>query len=216
MRSATEPTSQPPRSRPQQSRSRAKLGRILTATAELLEELSYDDLGTRLIAERAGISIGSLYRFFPDKDGIVQALLLGWLDNFVGILDRAAPGSPCPASCSSSSRSSMHRQFFRRTRLPQRLLPRSAEPQAQGGPAQNDSDLAARLRRLLNPLRPAGRRSGDPLPHRRPGRRLPARRRLSRQPSRRQHGAERGEADALPIPRRVTDGRLPPSPRPER
>lgn len=79
-----------PRAQPQQIRSRDKLGRILAATAGLLGELRYEDMGTRLIAERAGVSVGTLYRFFPDKDSIVQALLLGWLDDFTGRLVRAA------------------------------------------------------------------------------------------------------------------------------
>jgi AcrR family transcriptional regulator len=87
---STAPGGPAPRAQPQQIRSRDKLGRILTAAAELLGELRYEELGTRLIAERAGVSVGTLYRFFPDKDSIVQTLLLGWLDDFTGRLDQAA------------------------------------------------------------------------------------------------------------------------------
>ena len=72
MRSPAETPSQAPRGQPRQARSRDKLDRILAATAELLQELSYDEVGTRLIAERAGVSVGSLYRFFPDKDSIAR------------------------------------------------------------------------------------------------------------------------------------------------
>jgi AcrR family transcriptional regulator len=149
--SATEPTSQAPRSRPQQSRSRAKLGRILTATAELLEELSYDDLGTRLIAERAGVSIGSLYRFFPDKDSIVRALLLGWLDNFVGILDRAAPGETAarPALLIEQIVDAYAEFFRREPGFRNAFYHAQRNRELEEAQHRNDSDLAARLHDLL-------------------------------------------------------------------
>ena len=67
----------PDRSEPQQTRSRDKLDRILAAAAGLLAELPYQEVSTRLIAERAGVSVGSLYRYFPDRDSIAEALLAG-------------------------------------------------------------------------------------------------------------------------------------------
>src|SRR2546430_11593034 len=45
----------------------------------------YDGLTTTLLAERAGVAIGSVYQFFPDKRAIVQALTLRSLQ---GYLDR--------------------------------------------------------------------------------------------------------------------------------
>ena len=154
MRSATEPPSQAPRSRPQQSRSRAKLSRILTVTAELLEELSYDDLGTRLIAERAGVSVGSLYRFFPDKDSIVQALLLGWLDNFAGILNRAASGEPGEAPAQPDLLIEQivdaYTEFFRREPgFRNAFCHAQRSRELEETQHRNDSDLAARLHDLL-------------------------------------------------------------------
>jgi AcrR family transcriptional regulator len=149
--SATEPPEQAPRSRPQQARSRDKLGRILTATAELLEELSYDDLGTRLIAERAGVSVGSLYRFFPDKDSIVRALLLGWLDDFAGILDRAWSGEiPARPGLLIEQIVDAYAEFFRREpgfRNAFYHAQRSRE--LEEAQRRNDADLAARLHDLL-------------------------------------------------------------------
>jgi AcrR family transcriptional regulator len=75
------------RSAPQQQRSRDKYQRVLAAAAELLEELPYDTIGTKLIAARAGVSVGSLYRFFVDKQAIVDALARHWLDRLVDLLD---------------------------------------------------------------------------------------------------------------------------------
>lgn len=47
---------------------------MLDACAELLDEIGYEALSTTRIAERAGVAIGSVYQFFPDKRAITRAL----------------------------------------------------------------------------------------------------------------------------------------------
>ena len=151
MRSATEQAGQPPRGQPQQARSRDKLGRILTATAQLLEELPYDEVGTRLIAERAGVSVGSLYRFFPDKDSIVQALLTGWLEDFVGILDRAAGGGlpERPGAFIEQIIDSCAEFFRREPGFRSAFYHGQRSPELTDAQRRNDYDLSARLHDLL-------------------------------------------------------------------
>nr|WP_236700595.1 TetR/AcrR family transcriptional regulator [Allosalinactinospora lopnorensis] len=79
----------PLRRRPAQQRSMARVRKMLDACAELLEESGYNDLSTTRIAERAGVAIGSVYQFFPDKKAMVQALGLRYLDQFSGrVTDR--------------------------------------------------------------------------------------------------------------------------------
>lgn len=56
---------------------------MLAACAELIDELGYDGVTTTLIAERAGVAVGSLYQFFPDKRAVVQALTQQNLDHFL-------------------------------------------------------------------------------------------------------------------------------------
>nr|WP_091450069.1 TetR/AcrR family transcriptional regulator [Actinokineospora iranica] len=56
---------------------------MLEACAELVDELGYDGVTTTLIAERAGVAVGSLYQFFPDKRAVVQALTQRNLDHFM-------------------------------------------------------------------------------------------------------------------------------------
>ncbi|MFD9436137.1 TetR/AcrR family transcriptional regulator [Streptomyces sp. NPDC060002] len=73
---------------PQQQRSREKVARILEVTASLLETTSYDDLGTKLIAAEAGVSVGVLYRYFADKEAIVASLVRSWLQLDVQIAER--------------------------------------------------------------------------------------------------------------------------------
>src|SRR5215472_18436258 len=83
----------PNRSEPQQPRSRDKLDRILAAAADLLAELPYQEVSTRLIAERAGVSVGSLYRYFQDRDSIARALLAGWLEDLMNTFRQSDPPS---------------------------------------------------------------------------------------------------------------------------
>lgn len=62
------------RREPIQRRSVARVQRMLDAAQELVAELGYDELTTTLIAERAEVSIGSLYQFFPDKQAVLRAV----------------------------------------------------------------------------------------------------------------------------------------------
>ncbi|MGQ0467528.1 MAG: TetR family transcriptional regulator [Sporichthyaceae bacterium] len=73
---------QPLRREPMQRRSVARVQRMLDAAQELTAEIGYDALTTTLIAERAGVSIGSLYQFFPDKQAVVRAVALRNLEIF--------------------------------------------------------------------------------------------------------------------------------------
>jgi AcrR family transcriptional regulator len=78
--------STPLRRRPVQQRSAARVERMLEACANLIEEVGYDGVTTTLIAERAGVAVGSLYQFFPDKRAVVQALTMRNLDQFMEMI----------------------------------------------------------------------------------------------------------------------------------
>jgi AcrR family transcriptional regulator len=65
---------------------------ILDACAALLDEFDYDELTTSKIAERAGVPIGSLYQYFPDKRAVVQALTMRNLDAFSVEVERIFSG----------------------------------------------------------------------------------------------------------------------------
>jgi AcrR family transcriptional regulator len=63
-----------PRKLPRQARSQATVDAILDATAQVLLERGYAGTSTNLVAERAGVSVGSLYQYFPNKDALLAAL----------------------------------------------------------------------------------------------------------------------------------------------
>ncbi|WP_405874552.1 MULTISPECIES: TetR family transcriptional regulator [unclassified Streptomyces] len=67
---------------PVQRRSAERLTRILDACADLLDEVGYDALSTRAVALRAGVPIGSVYRFFGNKRQMADALAQRNLERF--------------------------------------------------------------------------------------------------------------------------------------
>src|SRR5580693_6970422 len=63
-----------PRKKPRQERSQATVDAILDATARVLCTTGYDRASTNRIALAAGVSVGSLYQYFPSKEALVAAL----------------------------------------------------------------------------------------------------------------------------------------------
>lgn len=68
-------TLQNPRKRPRQARSLATFEAILEAAARILESLGFAGFNTNAVAELAGVSIGSLYQYFPSKDALIVELI---------------------------------------------------------------------------------------------------------------------------------------------
>ncbi|MDC5492601.1 TetR/AcrR family transcriptional regulator [Acinetobacter baumannii] len=64
-----------PRKRPRQARSVATFEAILEAAARILESLGFAGFNTNTVAELAGVSIGSLYQYFPSKDALIVELI---------------------------------------------------------------------------------------------------------------------------------------------
>lgn len=86
-----------PRKKPSQRRSRITVEAVLEAAARVFEEQGYAGGTTNRIAERAGVSVGSLYEYFPNKDAIVVALAERQLEeqrrSLGALLEGAEPGS---------------------------------------------------------------------------------------------------------------------------
>lgn len=82
----------PMRRLPQQARSQQRVDLILDTAADLFAEVGYESMTTNGIAERAGISIGSLYRYFSGKDAILRALAKRYQEQVRGIFDQVFMG----------------------------------------------------------------------------------------------------------------------------
>jgi AcrR family transcriptional regulator len=69
-----------PRKRPRQARAKATVETILDASARVLVRRGFDRFTTNEVAETAGVSIGSLYQYFPNKEALVAALIEKHID----------------------------------------------------------------------------------------------------------------------------------------
>ncbi|MEV4311462.1 TetR/AcrR family transcriptional regulator [Actinocrispum sp. NPDC049592] len=84
----------PLRRKPVQQRSTKRVEQMLEACAALIEEVGYDGVTTTLIAERAGVAVGSLYQFFPDKRAVVRELTRRNLERFLRLVSERFETTP--------------------------------------------------------------------------------------------------------------------------
>jgi AcrR family transcriptional regulator len=78
-----------PRKKPVQARSTASVEAIMQATIQVLLKDGKSKLTTTRIAERAGVSVGTLYQYFPNKSSLLQALLKKHLDHIALAVENA-------------------------------------------------------------------------------------------------------------------------------
>lgn len=72
---------------PVQTRSQHTVQRVLDAASALLQQISLEEITTTRIAAEAGLSIGALYRFFPDKQSIIDAIAVRHVEQFKAVLE---------------------------------------------------------------------------------------------------------------------------------
>lgn len=85
------------RKQPRQERAQVSVDAILTATVRLLEKDGLDKLTTAKVADLAGVSVGTLYQYFPSKEAIIGALLekrFAEMTALLGTLLEATRGIP--------------------------------------------------------------------------------------------------------------------------
>ncbi len=80
------------RRKPKQARSGETLGVIVEAAAHILLEYGYAKATTNRIADRAGVSVGSLYQYFDSKDAVFVAVM----QNYISQLAKAVQEVPLP------------------------------------------------------------------------------------------------------------------------
>lgn len=79
------------RKAPQQKRAMATLEALMTATARILVQKGYEGATTNHIAVAAGISVGSLYQYFPNKEALVAELVERQMTEEMEVLSRVLP-----------------------------------------------------------------------------------------------------------------------------
>jgi AcrR family transcriptional regulator len=78
-----------PRKLPRQSRSKATVQAILDACSEALSRRGYHGLTTHAIASRAGVSVGTLYQYFPNREAVAGALIVLAMERLLDAMRRA-------------------------------------------------------------------------------------------------------------------------------
>lgn len=86
-----------PRKSPVQARSTASVDAILKATVQVLLKVGKEKLTTTLVAARAGVSVGTLYQYFPNKSALLRAAMRLHLQEILAEVDKvcvAQQGQP--------------------------------------------------------------------------------------------------------------------------
>ena len=81
------------RKEPRQARSRATVEAIVRAGARVLADRGLDGFTTNEAAEIAGVSIGSLYQYFPDKLSLIDAIRRRHLDDVLAVMRKTGKGN---------------------------------------------------------------------------------------------------------------------------
>lgn len=137
-----------PRKKPVQERSRTTVEAILTATARVLVERGYAKTTTVAVAERAGVSVGSLYQYFPGKDALVAALLERHMADAVQTMERATPPGRPGRSLADDVDAQMGALLAAKMANPRLAIALKAQvPMRRGFPSMRA--LLARIERLV-------------------------------------------------------------------
>ncbi|WP_329741446.1 TetR/AcrR family transcriptional regulator [Dyella sp. A6] len=102
-----------PRKKASQERSIMTVDAIVEAAARILETRGAEGYTTNVIAERAGVSVGSLYQYFPNKDSITNALIERETTILIGRVRSAAGESDARLALSVMIRLAVAHQFER-------------------------------------------------------------------------------------------------------
>jgi len=78
-----------PRKQPVQARSGATVAALFEASIQVLLAVGYRKLTTTRVAERAGVSVGTLYQYFPNRQALMNSVIKGYLDEVVSLVERS-------------------------------------------------------------------------------------------------------------------------------
>jgi AcrR family transcriptional regulator len=101
------------RKTPRQKRSADTVAVIVEAAARILELNGFDGFNTNAIAEKAGVSIGSLYQYFPSKNALLSAIIEREAATLLGISEELANIHECDAALRCYIRASIRHQMRR-------------------------------------------------------------------------------------------------------
>ena len=135
-----------PRKRPTQRRSQETVQVIMRAAAYILERDGWGGFTTNRVAERAGVNIGSLYQYFPNKEAILEALRRAHVEESRAAVFAALAGRDDPTLALVRGILEAHRVAPRLHRIFTEELPRHAVASVE---CTDDPALRALVRPLF-------------------------------------------------------------------
>jgi AcrR family transcriptional regulator len=128
MRRQTRPNA--PRKLPIQARSRATVKALIEAAAQVLAARGYEAGTTDVVAERAGVSIGTLYQYFANKEALIAALIREHIDEILATVRLAM------ADCETASLEETVRALIRAAVAAHRINPALHKVLAEQAPRE--------------------------------------------------------------------------------
>ncbi|MBL8950070.1 MAG: TetR/AcrR family transcriptional regulator [Myxococcaceae bacterium] len=147
-----------PRRQPQQARSRERVERILAATAELVQQRGLAAVNTNAIAKRAGLPVGTLYQFFPNREAVLKAVMQTQLEKFdeavVPLLSASEDEQPLGEQVDRIV-DALSKAYLAVPGLATLLQSMKSEPALAASSAENNARIAAVLAELVRRRVPA-------------------------------------------------------------
>jgi AcrR family transcriptional regulator len=127
----------------------ARRAAILAAAADAAAEGGMAAVQIALVAERAGIAAGTVYRYFPSKAELVAALVAALCEREIAAIERAAKAAPGPLSALAAAITTFAARSLAGPRLAFALIAEPVEPKLDLARAAYRRALAAQFERLV-------------------------------------------------------------------
>jgi AcrR family transcriptional regulator len=127
----------------------ARRAAILAAAADAAAEGGMAAVQIALVAERAGIAAGTVYRYFPSKAELVAALVAALCEREIAAIERAAKAAPGPLSALAAAITTFAARSLAGPRLAFALIAEPVEPELDLARAAYRRALAAQFERLV-------------------------------------------------------------------
>ena len=136
---------------------RARRSAALNAAMELAAEGGYDAVRMRDVAARAGIALGTLYRYFGSKDDLLSSAMAAWSGDLRGRLNQRPPSGDSPVDRVVSVMRRASRALEHEPRLSEALVKSlfSHEPGVAEANGEVSMNIHAMLAPILDDLDPA-------------------------------------------------------------
>jgi len=136
---------------------RARRSAALNAAMELAAEGGYDAVRMRDVATRAGIALGTLYRYFGSKDDLLSSAMAAWSGDLRGRLNQRPPSGDSPVDRVVSVMRRASRALEHEPRLSEALVKSlfSHEPGVAEANGEVSMNIHAMLAPILDDLDPA-------------------------------------------------------------